>query len=269
MKDSFYLTLPSNSSFDVFPNNTTACYVTQLPQRISLLGDWEISVVEFHYPRTLLNINSTNNIIYFGGKKEYSFKRKIPIGYYSLRDLVSTINTIDEFKKFTRLSVSNNKVMSTPLDDTSEETDVNLLKETPNLKNESYSNVINEITLQPNLALLLGFDVDVNLLSNHVAPRSGNVNLGVANQIYLYCDIAEGQYVGDSVSPLLRIIHVDKSNYSFGSQMVSLFDSPHYVNLIKNEFETVEIDLRIDSGLPVPFLFGNSTVKLHFRKQSV
>ncbi|KAF4529509.1 hypothetical protein B566_EDAN014204 [Ephemera danica] len=117
--DNFYLTLPSKSSFDIFPENRTTCFTTQLPQRIHLQGSWEVSVVE---------------------------------------------------------------------------------------------------------------------------------------------------YVGDTLAPLLRIIHVDKSNYIFGAQTVSLYDSPHYIKVSKTEFETIELDLRTVTVEVCPFMFGTSSIKLHFRR---
>jgi len=52
----FHLTLPSNSSMDIFPNNTTAQYVTKLLKHIELNGDWRVSLKEISIPRTLVNI---------------------------------------------------------------------------------------------------------------------------------------------------------------------------------------------------------------------
>ena len=47
----FYLTLPSNASLDVFPDNKTTEYHVQLPQSIDLEGDWETGVYSIN--RTL------------------------------------------------------------------------------------------------------------------------------------------------------------------------------------------------------------------------
>ena len=40
-ENGFYLTLPSNASFDLHPDNTLTHYITTLPQRVSLSGQWE------------------------------------------------------------------------------------------------------------------------------------------------------------------------------------------------------------------------------------
>lgn len=51
-KDQFYITLPSNSSMQFFPDNRTCCFITQLPRTIQLTGDWEVGLAEIHYPLT-------------------------------------------------------------------------------------------------------------------------------------------------------------------------------------------------------------------------
>jgi hypothetical protein len=48
--------------------------------------------------------------------------------------------------------------------------------------------------------------------------------------------------------------------------MTVMFENPHYLPVLKNEFEFLELDLRDDTGRSIPFQFGTSCVKLHFRK---
>ena len=52
----FHLTLPSNSSMNIYPNNTTSQFVTKLPKHIELMGDWIVSLKEISVPITLVNI---------------------------------------------------------------------------------------------------------------------------------------------------------------------------------------------------------------------
>lgn len=58
----FYLTLPSNSSMDYYPDNTVANYVTHLPRNIQLEGVWEVSVVEVFYPCSFLTLDDSSVI---------------------------------------------------------------------------------------------------------------------------------------------------------------------------------------------------------------
>ena len=62
---SFYVTLPSDSSMNYFPENKISHFISRLPTPIELKGGWEVGLVEFIYPHTWYNVNSTNNFIGF------------------------------------------------------------------------------------------------------------------------------------------------------------------------------------------------------------
>ena len=81
----------------------------------------------------------------------------------------------------------------------------------------------------------------------------------------MYCDLVEPQYVGDSLSPLLRIAKVEGSHGDLISQS---FNNPHYIPIGKRSFDTVEIDIRDDTGRKIPFQSGKSVITLHFREES-
>ena len=53
---SCYLTLPSNSSMDYYPENRVARYTTKLANTIELEGDWEVGLLEMSTPSELVNI---------------------------------------------------------------------------------------------------------------------------------------------------------------------------------------------------------------------
>ena len=55
-KNHFYLTLPSNSSMALFPENAMSDYTTKLPRDFALVGSWEVAVSEIMYPNTWNNI---------------------------------------------------------------------------------------------------------------------------------------------------------------------------------------------------------------------
>ena len=56
MTNDFYLTLPSNASMKMHPDNALAHYITDLPQRIDLTGEWECGLAEIQYPHTWYNV---------------------------------------------------------------------------------------------------------------------------------------------------------------------------------------------------------------------
>ena len=54
----FYLTLPSKSSMNYFPNNTLTHYTTKLPKIMDLNGTWEIGLAEIQYPHSWYNVKN-------------------------------------------------------------------------------------------------------------------------------------------------------------------------------------------------------------------
>src|SRR5688572_30289327 len=59
----FYLTLPSNSSQELFPNNTLTEFTTQLPSTIELTNEWEVGLAEIMFPRSWYTIPKEGLII--------------------------------------------------------------------------------------------------------------------------------------------------------------------------------------------------------------
>jgi hypothetical protein len=51
--DSSYVTLFSNASQQLYPDNVISAYTTRLAQRVQIVctDDWEVSVCEFLYPQ--------------------------------------------------------------------------------------------------------------------------------------------------------------------------------------------------------------------------
>ena len=63
----FYLTLPSNASSDVFPDNKTTSYRVKLPQTIDLEGNWEVGLYSISYPNTWYTLQKGfDTHVYYG-----------------------------------------------------------------------------------------------------------------------------------------------------------------------------------------------------------
>ena len=52
----FYLTLPSNSSMEYYPDNSASHYHVKLPQDINLTGEYEVGLSEIQFSNTYFNI---------------------------------------------------------------------------------------------------------------------------------------------------------------------------------------------------------------------
>ena len=57
-EDQFYVVLPSNSSMNIYPDNTTTHFYTYLPQQFNLEGQWTVGLTEIQIPYTFQHFSS-------------------------------------------------------------------------------------------------------------------------------------------------------------------------------------------------------------------
>ena len=90
----FYLTLPSNASSDIFPDNKTTSYRVKLPQAINLRGEWEVGLYSINYPRTWYTLgNNFDTHIYTSDQSGLFSTTIIDYGFYeTMPDLVKSVN---------------------------------------------------------------------------------------------------------------------------------------------------------------------------------
>ena len=86
---------------------------------------------------------------------------------------------------------------------------------------------------------------------------------GGLHALYVYCNVLECVSVGDTMAPLLRIVAVKGSR---GEMTYIQYDQPRYIPLQKKTFDSIEIDIRDDTGESIPFDSGKLIVTLHFRR---
>ena len=252
----FYMTLPSNSSMNYYPENTVTKYKTHLAQPISLEGDWEVGLFEFEYHRTWYNVEEKDSKIKFDHMKDDKVVREkisIPYGYYtSIEELTDRINT-----SFIVFGVESG------------------ITQMPQLRVDKLTRKISihlfngmRIIFSPGLGNILGYNeredvINVYGIPDTVITLHDTYNTDVNCQsLFVYCDILERVIVGDTKAPLLRSLSVSGKH---GNIVREIYDKPMYVPVQKKHFESVEIDIRSDFGEPVSFVNGKSSVTLHFR----
>ena len=95
MSSDFYLTLPSKASADLHPDNTLTHYITTLPQRISLSGQWECGLVEMQYPHSWYNVREDDTSLFVIDSDGSTYVEQIDAGYYPGADaLIRAINRV-------------------------------------------------------------------------------------------------------------------------------------------------------------------------------
>ena len=82
---------------------------------------------------------------------------------------------------------------------------------------------------------------------------------------YVYTDIIQNQLVGDVRAPLLRVVPV-KSRY--GDTTYVSYEQPQFL-LLSRSIQTIEVNIRSDTGELMSFETGKSIVTQAFRIKSL
>jgi len=231
------------------PQNTGSCYTTKINQTIELEGHWEVGLVESSLPSAMENVlagHSYYTLQYTDGRV---VKVVIPPGLYQQSyDMVKILH--DAQRAACSISEDDEPFVIFRFPARIKRFTMKISDLTPA--------VIESIRFSPDLARMLGFDGDITYRGNdekmagYVADFTDNIDL-----VYIYCDLLEPVLIGDTKAPLLRISGRGKHR---------TYNPVQYVPLQKKCFDTVEINIMTDTGLPVPFLSGKSVVVLEFRR---
>ena len=239
--------LPSNSSSDYYPNNTLTQFSTHLPDPITLEGQWEVGLAEIQYPKSWYNIDTGEGWIRLQPRGAHgSTQLVLPAGQYDTpQQLIGSLN------KVIQKVVKNTKIAAEfTYHDITKKTTV---KVSPGAV----------IELSPTLTVMLGMSQSRMYRGSHEGVRVVDINQGFYS-LYVYCDVVEPRCVGDRKVPLLRIV---PTHGPTGEMITQSYENIQYIPILKKHFNTIEINIRKDTGEKVPFEFGKVVVTLHFRKR--
>ncbi|GFX52940.1 uncharacterized protein TNCV_3228081 [Trichonephila clavipes] len=230
---SFYVTLPSDSSMHFFPENKISHFKTQLPSPVCLNGEWEVGLSEIIYPHSWLNVNETNNYFLYkagDGNISSTVKRTIDVGCYeTMLDIISAVQLALP-KNPNRFTIIYNKA-------------------TKRMK----INAVQGSSLHlENLGELLGFKRNAIIIGNmkieFVADAWSN--------FFSFLRLLRSNFTpncGDTQAPLLRIVRTKGKD---GETISQYYDRPQYLPLVRHSFQTIQSELRLNSGDFVPFERG-------------
>jgi len=280
----FYLTLPSNSSSNYYPDNTLTRFITKLPSSVSLSGDWEVALSEIHFPRTWYTVKKggetitvecvvpESDIVYPspgrtrlalfppGGEAKVIDIQMIDVklqgGYYeTMQDVVKEMNTV-MVREFTDKLPKETTAPKIRFSELNKRTYYTLPKGVVMLFPTDLRNMLGLADDQMEIG---GFEGEMKILkSQHVSDINGGLH-----SMYIYCDLLEHVAVGDTSAPLLRVVDARGKN---GDMQHRIYEPPRYMPVQKKNFDCLEIDIRDDLGRPIPFESGKLTVTLHFRR---
>lgn len=239
----FYLTLPSNSSLNTFPDNTLTSYRVKLERSLDL-SDYHVGLVEIQYPVSWHNVS---NACLYVKQPGLNSNKKICLRdgkYDDARELLGEI----------RRHLSSNQL---------EETITMFVDQTTKL---SYVDVKMDgvfIEFSDLLSNIFGFEKKSYGFGLHQSIRQSDINEGQC-AFYVYTNIIEHQLVGDTMAPLLRVVPIrgDKSDTNRSEEFRHVF----YFPTINSRSDQIEILIRRDNGEPVSFQTGKVVITLHFKK---
>lgn len=245
----FHLTLPSNASTAIYPNNTAAMYVTKLPKPIELEGEWVASLKEISTPVSFVNIpyNYAEFDVRHKGASDDGAQKTLtmPGGMYRRNEeALDGLNEITALYNIEfHLAGRRNRRVQIDVGDT------------------------HEIRINESLAVIMGLSPQHGWLASGQHLASSQMILPPRENVttmFVYCDILQHVVVGDTTAPLLRV--VDMRKHSGKQKMHTINDTPLFVPIQKKMFDTIEVNLMTDTGMPVPFEDGKSHVVLELKK---
>lgn len=302
--DDFYLILPSNSNLEMYPTNVTGNYITHLPHEIQLRGRWSVALVEMQVPYNFLHLKKEDSRIICmntteevtneirGGLLKFAYACEADdSGLYHPSSSMNGMR-YDMFHGFCKspeelidnLNLSVNRVFSAMAGHIGVEyaekfkADIEEVeKPSEHIRFELKHGFVTAqcvckcptthyICFSEKMRRILGLKRRMLFLSRdrYTFQHLIGLNRAVPDQLFVYCDLTEPHVVGNSVSPLLRVVPLE--NASYGSNIVKTFVSPHYYPLLRTTFRTIELDIRNGLGEIVPFESGTLICSLHLKK---
>ena len=79
--------------------------------------------------------------------------------------------------------------------------------------------------------------------------------------LFAYCDVVAHVVVGAVKAPLLRTVNINGRESLIVDR---IFQTVQYVPIQRKKFSAIEIDVRDDTGRPIPFQLGKVIATLHF-----
>jgi len=245
---SFFVTLPSNASMDLY-DNVVSNYTTSLYQPIKLDGEWQVGVT-----KVLFRNSIRSSIGYFIVKLD-GHAYRIDLSCYDGDYFSTVINSFNEHMNdlLAKLPIAQPfKITASPLKEVdSRNVKIAVLLDDCEVKLEGY------------LAVLLN---EPNLVITKSKPFEKvvkNIKVNTNESMFIYTDIIEDQYVGDTKAKLLDTLSIKGTR----DEVVTIeVENPNYVNVNKSEINAINITLRDSTGTLLHFTkFAKFIIKLHFK----
>ena len=254
------LTLPSNASMDLFPQNTCQDFTTQLSSELILSGNFEVALKRLQYPYNWSGLQGDDC------KVKLSWKTK---NFTILQERKEEIKIPEaEYDTVTALVDALKKALSQTKDTHFKE--INLELRGSRLWITLKSGV--RIEFSERVRIILGFVENPGWKSepkeiSHQFVNDYDVDIrGGRHTLFVYSDIVEHSIVGDSVQPILGTAALRAEPGEIVVYEPQILD---WTPLRSNQFQTIRIYIRDEVGEKIPFRGGRVIVTLHLRKRPI
>lgn len=225
-KKIFYLTLPSNSSVEYFPENTLTHYCTRLPQAINLTGgQWEVGLTEIQYPHTWYNMQEDEGWVDIT-IDDVTYHSVLKAGYYESPGLL-----VKRMKLLCNALLPDCHAVAFTYDEINKKVTVSIKRDAA-------------VTFGPVLQNMLGLSQARYGNGIHEGDRVIDIRQGFYS-LYVYCNVVEPHMVGDTLAPLLRIVPIRGKD---GDMITRTYENIFYQPVQQKHFDTVELVIRDDTG---------------------
>ena len=248
----FYITLPSDSSKDLFPENNTSEYVTSLPRWIQLTGEWEVGLHSIAYTQWNIVKHLDEPILCTAsrGGKTVKYEAVMTKKYYT---------TIDEY--ITNINESIKKLFKE--ESIPDEIKFGIANGKVTITLPHYF----KVHLRREQAIVLGFmkfdNPEEVITITETKQGTYEANLHRETNIHVYCDIIQPQIVGDKTIPLLGIIPTKNTTGTY--ETVYAVENIHYIPIQRKSFQKIKIFLRSSTEESIPFEHGRASITLHLK----
>jgi len=257
---SFYVTLPSNASVELYSENTATNYTTQLKLPLKFDIPYEVALVEMIYKHSWMNYLGTFTYSLEGDENE--FELFISDG----EDFSNLVKRINEW--LDQVYITSELAKLEYAEDI--EVEKKNIRKHDNYPRLFYFEYRLSFMCNRNSYFIFSgylgklFKVDKQVITLYQDPLLVSKNiLNITQALFVYTDIIDFQYVGDTLAPLLKTISTPGEDYA--TVVSAHFDNPHYISVNKTLITSINIDIRDDTGKKIFFEDGRVIVKLHFR----
>jgi hypothetical protein len=287
--EDIYITLPSSASMELYPGNTLASYKTIFQHPLEHERKSKLGLCEVLIHASTLNIRKEDARFIFQ-RRMYKKQTKYPTLEYvdeekntayvedmrfaEIKIKEGLYKNIDHLVKALNFSLSINAIASSfyfavkPLPEPNPDQMCRVVLSASDKKNIRLDDVT--ITFSRQMAAMLGFIESVRIGGAEFGMVRTPINLMsfIPRMAYIYCDIITLQYVGDTMSKLLRIVQLDPNPETGEIKFTQIFDQVHYMNVASKYNTSVRVDIRDIDGGAYPFGIGTLSVKLHWKTSS-